>query len=49
MYDGPMSQSDLCAQTGNNKSTISRQIRQLEAAGCIERMPDGRYKRKEED
>ena len=44
MYDGPMSQSDLCAQTGKNKSTISRQIRQLEAAGCIERMPDGRYK-----
>lgn len=49
MFDGPMSQSDLCAQTGKNKSTISRQIRQLEAAGCIERMPDGRYKRKEEE
>lgn len=42
-----MSQGDLCDKTGKNRSTISRQIRQLEAAGLVERMPDGKYKRKE--
>lgn len=45
MQDGPVSQADLCAKTGKNRSTISRQIRQLEAAGYVERMPDGRFKR----
>ena len=48
MQNGPVSQGDLCTQTGKNRSTISRQIRQLEAAGHIEKMPDGRYKRKGE-
>lgn len=48
MQNGPVSQGDLCTQTGKNRSTISRQIRQLEAAGHIEKMPDGRYKRKED-
>lgn len=47
MQNGPASQSDLCNRTGKNRSTISRQIRQLEAAGLVEKMPDGRYKRKE--
>lgn len=47
MQDGPVSQSDLCSKTSKNRSTISRQIRQLEAAGLVEKMPDGRYRRKE--
>lgn len=38
-----MSQSDICSQTGKGRSTISRQIRQLEAAGLVERMPDGKW------
>lgn len=52
LYDmlqgGPMSQTDLCNATGKNRSTISRQIRQLEAAGLAEKMPDGRWKAKED-
>ena len=44
---GPMSQSDLCSRTGKGRSTISRQIRQLEAAGVVEKMPDGSWKAKE--
>lgn len=44
LQQGPMSQSDMCSKTGKNRSTISRQIRQLEAASMVERMPDGRYK-----
>jgi biotin operon repressor len=47
MGNAAMSQSDLCEKTGKNRSTISRQIRQLEAAGLVEKMPDGRYKRKD--
>lgn len=46
LQQGPLSQSDLCTKTGKNRSTISRQIRQLEAASMVEKMPDGRYKRK---
>lgn len=46
MQSGALSQSELCDKTGKNRSTISRQIRQLEAAGLVEKMPDGRYKRK---
>jgi len=38
-----MSQSDMCNETGKGRSTISRQIRQLEAAGLVEKMPDGRW------
>ena len=44
-----MSQSDMCNETGKGRSTISRQIRQLEAAGLVERMPDGRWHAKEEN
>ena len=47
MQNGPVSQAELCRQTGKNSSTISRQIRQLEAAGLAEKMPDGRWKAKE--
>ena len=43
MQHGPVTQADLCGRTGKNRSTISRQIRQLEAAGLVERMPDGRW------
>ena len=48
MQQGPVSQADICNRTGKNRSTISRQIRQLEAAGLVEKMPDGRWKAKEE-
>ena len=47
LQNGPMSQSDLCSRTGKGRSTISRQIRQLEAAGVVEKMPDGKWKAKE--
>lgn len=38
-----MTQADICNETGKGRSTVSRQIRQLEAAGLVERMPDGRW------
>lgn len=41
--NGPLTQTDICNQTGKGRSTISRQIRQLEAAGLVEKMPDGRW------
>lgn len=47
LQGGPMSQADICNQTGKGKSTVSRQIRQLEAAGLVEKMPDGKWKAKE--
>ena len=47
MQNGALTQGELCEKTGKNRSTISRQMRQLEAAGLVEKMPDGRYKRKE--
>jgi hypothetical protein len=47
MQSGALTQGELCEKTGKNRSTISRQMRQLEAAGLVEKMPDGRYKRKE--
>lgn len=43
----PVSQAELVDRTGKNRSTVSRQIRQLEAAGMVERMPDGRFRRTE--
>lgn len=48
MQNGPMTQADICSRTGKNRSTVSRQIRQLEAAGLVEKMPDGRWKTKEQ-
>lgn len=47
MQNGALTQGEICEKTGKNRSTISRQMRQLEAAGLIEKMPDGRYKRKD--
>lgn len=43
LQNGDLSQTELCNQTGKGRSTISRQIRQLEAAGLVEKMPDGRW------
>lgn len=40
---GDMTQADICARTGKGRSTVSRQIRQLEAAGLVEKMPDGKW------
>jgi RecA-family ATPase len=47
IQSGALTQSEICEKTGKNRSTISRQVKQLESAGLIEKMPDGRYKRKE--
>ena len=47
IQEGPMSQADMCSRTGKNRSTVSRQVKQLEMAGMVERMPDGRYRAKE--
>ena len=47
MQGGPLSQGDICEKTGKSRSTVSRQIRQLEATGMVEKMPDGRFKIKE--
>jgi DNA-binding transcriptional ArsR family regulator len=44
----PMTQADMVAETGKGRSTISRQIRQLESAGLVEKMPDGKWKAKGE-
>ena len=40
---GNLTQVEITSRTGKNKSTISRQLKQLEAAGSINRMPDGTY------
>lgn len=47
MGNAAMTQGDLCTKTGKNRSTISRQMKQLEAAGLVEKMPDGKYKRRD--
>lgn len=43
---GEYTQAELCAKTGKGRSTISRQIRQLESAGLVEKMPDGKWRAK---
>lgn len=43
LQQGDMSQADICSKTGKGRSTVSRQIRQLEAAGLVQKMPDGRW------
>ena len=43
LHTGDLSQADICSKTGKGRSTVSRQIRQLEAAGLVEKMPDGRW------
>lgn len=45
MQGEPISQADLATKAGKSRSTVSRQIHQLEAAGMIERMPDGRLRK----
>lgn len=42
------SQKDVVNVTGKSPSTVSRQIKQLEATGAIEKMPNGKWRRKEE-
>jgi DNA-binding transcriptional ArsR family regulator len=43
LRNGDMTQADICNKTGKGRSTVSRQIRQLEAAGLVEKMPDGKW------
>lgn len=43
LQEGAMTQTDICNKTGKGRSTVSRQIRQLESAGLVERMPDGKW------
>lgn len=40
-----LTQKDITDRTGKNRSTISRQMKQLELAGMVEKMPDGKYRR----
>lgn len=47
MQDEEMSQAEICNRTGKSRSTVSRQIKQLEAAGYVIRMPSGKYRRKD--
>jgi len=46
LQNGDMSQADICERTGKSRSTVSRQMRQLEAAGLVEHMPDGKWRAK---
>ena len=48
LQKGDLTQADICERTGKSKSTISRQIRQLESAGLIIHMPDGKWHAKTE-
>lgn len=48
LQNGDLTQADICEKTGKSKSTISRQIRQLESAGMIIHMPDGKWHAKSE-
>lgn len=43
--EAPMSQAEIVSISGKSRSTVSRQMRQLEASGLVEQMPDGRYRR----
>lgn len=47
-FDGrEFTQKDVINVTGKSPSTVSRQIKQLEATGAIEKMPNGKWRRKE--
>ena len=48
LRNGDMTQADISNQTGKSASTISRQMRQLESAGLVEHMPDGKWHMKGE-
>lgn len=43
---GAVSQADIATETGKSTSTVSRQMRQLEAAGLVEHMPNGKWRAK---
>lgn len=45
--DGPATVSELAERTGKHKSTISRQLKQLETSNMVQRMPDGKFRVKE--
>lgn len=48
-FDGrEFTQKDVINATGKSPSTVSRQIKQLEATGAIEKMPNGKWRRKDE-
>lgn len=48
-FDGQeFTQKDVINVTGKSPSTISRQIKQLEAVGAIEKMPNGKWRRKDD-
>lgn len=49
LREGDMSQAEIKDRTGKSPSTISRQMRQLEAAGLVEHMPDGKWHMKGEN
>lgn len=49
LHDNDLTQADIVNRSGKTRSTISRQIRQLEAAGLVEKMPDGKWHAKEEN
>ena len=39
----PMTQAEIVEISGKSRSTVSRQMRQLEASGLIQQMPNGKY------
>ena len=45
MQGEEMTQAELVNLSGKSRSTISRQIKQLEATGAIVRMPSGKWKK----
>lgn len=47
IMDGPATVSELAERTGKHKSTISRQLKQLETSNMVQRMPDGKFRVKE--
>ena len=48
LTDGKFTQAEICNRLGKSRSTVSRQIHQLEAAVLVEKMPDGKRKAKED-
>lgn len=43
LTDGKFTQAEICNQLGKSRSTVSRQIHQLEAVGLVEKMSDGKW------
>ena len=48
LKDGDLTQAEIANRVNKSASTVSRQMRQLEAAGMVEHMPDGRWHAKGE-